>query len=75
MTPAKAFSCEFCEVFKNTYFVEYLQMAASELVRYYVHIFLFEVHLEEEEEYKNYLRITPESFNKLFVPVKHDITK
>ena len=75
MTPAKAFSCEFCEVFKNTYFVEYLQMAGSELVRYYVHIFLFEVHLEEEEEYKNYLRITPVCFDKLFVLVKDNIAK
>ena len=50
-------------------------MAASELVRYYVHIFLFEVHLEEEEEYKNYLRITPVRFDKLFVLVKDNIAK
>ena len=31
----------------------------SESVRYLVHIFLSEVHLEEKKEYKNYLRITP----------------
>ena len=28
------FFCEFCEVFKNTYIVEYLQPAASESGRY-----------------------------------------
>ena len=31
------FSCEFCQVFKNTYFVEYLQTAASDLVGYYIY--------------------------------------
>ena len=31
MTPAKIFFCEFCEAFKNIYFLEYLQKAASEL--------------------------------------------
>ena len=25
----QVFSCEFCEIFKNNYFVEHLQMAAS----------------------------------------------
>ena len=38
-------------VFNNTYFVEYLQKAVSELVRYQEHILLSEVRLEEEEEY------------------------
>ena len=33
-TPEKVLSCEFCEVSKNTYFAEYLQIAASELVKY-----------------------------------------
>ena len=33
VTPAKVFSCEFCEVFK-IYFLEYLQTTAPELVRY-----------------------------------------
>ena len=33
-TPAKVFSFEFGEIFKNTYFIEYLQTAASESVRY-----------------------------------------
>ena len=28
---------------------------------------LSEVHLEEEEEYKNYLRITSECFDELFI--------
>ena len=45
------------------------------LVRYQVYIFLSEVHLEEKEEYKNYLGITPKYFNKLFVLVKDNITK
>ena len=64
------FSSEFYEVFDTTYFVEYLQTAASELVSYQAHILLSEVRLEEEEYirvYKNYLRMTPEFFNKLFV--------
>ena len=26
------FSCKFCEIFKNTYFVEHLQTAASEFI-------------------------------------------
>ena len=34
-TLAKVFSCEFWEVFQNTYFGEYLRTAAPELVRYY----------------------------------------
>ena len=38
-------------------------------------IFLSEVHLEEKQEYENYLRITPECFNELFVLVKNDITQ
>ena len=66
MTPAKVFSCEFCDVFKNTYFVEYLRTAASESGRYKVYIFLSEVRLKEEGEYENYLRITRECFDKLF---------
>ena len=31
---SKMLFCEFWEVLKNVYFVEYLQMAASVLVRY-----------------------------------------
>ena len=27
--PAQVFSCEFCNIFKNTYFVEHLQMASA----------------------------------------------
>ena len=64
------FSSEFYEVFDTTYFVEYLQAAASELVSYQAHILLSEVRLEEEEYirvYENYLRMTPEFFDKLFV--------
>ena len=64
------FSSEFYEVFDTTYFVEYLQAAASELVSHQAHILLSEVRLEEEEYirvYKNYLRMTPEFFDKLFV--------
>ena len=70
MTLAKVFSSEFYEVFDTTHFVEYLQTAASELVSYQAHILLSEVRLEEEEYirvYKNYLRMTPEFFDKLFV--------
>ena len=29
-TPALVFSCEYCEIFKNTYFEGHLQMAASD---------------------------------------------
>ena len=28
-TPAQVFSCEYCEIFKNTYFEEHLWTAAS----------------------------------------------
>ena len=48
----KVFPCEFREVFKNFYFVEHLQTAASELVRYKVYIFFSEVCSEEEEGLK-----------------------
>ena len=42
---------------------------------YLVYIFLFEVHLEQEEQYEDYLRIIPECFHELFVQfVKGDIT-
>ena len=47
----KVFSCEFYEVFNNTYFAEYLRTATSQLVRYQAHILLSEVRLKEEEEY------------------------
>ena len=62
-------------VFKDTYYVEYLQTAASESVRYWVYILLSEVHLEDGEEYGRYLRITTECFYKLFVLVKDNTTK
>ena len=75
MTPAKVFSYEFCDIFKSTYFVERLRTTASESVRYQVYILLSEVRLEEEEEYKHYLRMTPECFEELLVLVKDDITK
>ena len=69
------FSCEFCEVFKNTYFAEQLRTAASASVMYNAYILLCEVRWEEEEEYKNYLRITPKCFDKLFGLVKDNIKK
>ena len=51
-------------------------MGASESVRYWVHTFLVEVRLEEEEEEcQNYLKITPECFDKLFILMNDDITK
>ena len=40
-----------------------------------MHIFLSEVRLDEEEEYKNYLMITPESFDESFVLMKDDVAK
>ena len=40
-----------------------------------MYILLSEVRLEEEEVRKNYLRITFECFDELFVIVKDDITK
>ena len=29
-TPVHVFSCQFCKIFKNTYFVEHLRTAVSE---------------------------------------------
>ena len=51
MALAKVFSSEFYEDFNNTYFIEYLRTAASELVRHKAHILLSEARLEEEEEH------------------------
>ena len=75
MTLPKVFPVNFTKFFSNTYFVESLQTAASESVRYQVYILLTEVHLVEEEGYKNYLRITTEWFDKPFVLMKGDVTK
>ena len=50
-------------------------MAASKLVSNYLPIFFSDVCLEEEKEYKNYLMMTPECFDKLFVLLKDDIRK
>ena len=36
---------------------------------------LSKLHLEEEEDYKNYLRITPECLEELFELIKGVITK
>ena len=39
--PTQVFSCEFCKVFKNSYFVEYLQTAASDsfsTIKYNLHV-------------------------------------
>ena len=70
---SKSVSCKLCYVFKHTYFVEYLLTVASEEFRYQVYILLSEVHLEEEEEYKNILRVTPECFVEIFVFAKDKI--
>ena len=40
-----------------------------------MYIFLSKVHLEKEHECKNYFRIAPGSFDKLFVLVRDDFTK
>ena len=39
---------------------------------YWVCVFISELHVEEEQEYENYLRITPD---ELLVLVKDDITE
>ena len=41
-----------------------------------MYIFLSEVRFEEEEEekYKNYLRMTPECFEELFALLNDDVT-
>ena len=31
---SQAFSCEYCKIFKNTYFEEHLRMAASALMKW-----------------------------------------
>ena len=62
-------------LFMNIYVVEHLLIAACELVKYRKYIFLLEVSLEEEEENKNNLRITPECFDEICVLAKDDITK
>ena len=69
------FPMNFANSFKSTYFVEYRLIIAYESVRYHMYIFLSEVHLEEKEEYKHYLRITLRCFDKLFLLMKDDITK
>ena len=33
-TPTQVFSCETCEIFKNTFFAEHLRMTASESSKY-----------------------------------------
>ena len=40
-----------------------------------MYIFISEVHLEEKDEYKNYLMMTHECFDEFFVLVKDNITK
>ena len=32
-TPAQVISCEYCEIFKNTYFEEHLQTAVSKTLK------------------------------------------
>ena len=60
-----AIFCEIWEVSKSIYFAGYLQTDASESVGCWVNTLLFELRLEEEEENKNYLCITPECFDEL----------
>ena len=33
-TPAQVFSYEFCDIFKNTYFIEHLRTAASGILNF-----------------------------------------
>ena len=45
-TPTQVFSCEYCEIFKNTYFEEYLHAAVTEiqiLLHFPVGIYMFEI--------------------------------
>ena len=69
VTLAKVFSCEFYEVFNNTYFVEYLQTAAFELVLYYIrHIFPFLKSIWKRKKCTQKLfEDDPEFFDELFV--------
>ena len=60
-----AIFCKIWEVSKSIYFAEYLQTDASESVGCWVNTLLLELRLEEEEENKNYLCITPECFDEL----------
>ena len=46
------FSCEFCEVFKNTYFAEYLLTVASESVTYWMYTFFSEIHYRKRKSIK-----------------------
>ena len=39
-TLAHVFSCEFCETFKNTFFIKYLQRTASECSYLYKNLFI-----------------------------------
>ena len=32
--PAQVFSCEFCKVFKSTFFITYLQMSGSKTIKH-----------------------------------------
>ena len=71
------FSCEFCEVFKNIYFVEYLRTAATELgIRCkYSYLALWSPFRGVERVYKIYLKMISECFDELYVLVKNNITK
>ena len=47
-TPTQVFSCEYCEVFKNTYFEEHLQTADStDFKVYFVLIFILLFYLNK----------------------------
>ena len=54
------FSCEFCEIFKKTYFVENLRTSA-----FYIHNGIFTVNLKDLISFcasRNHTRITSQTF-------------
>ena len=57
---------------KTCFYVNFAKFLRTPIVQ---NICSLWIRLEEEEEYKNYLRITPEYFNELFVLVKDTIIK
>ena len=60
------FSCEFCEIFKNTYFIEHLKTGA-----FYIHSGVFTINLKDLitfcDSHNNHARIISQRLPKLFV--------
>ena len=68
-TPTQVFSCEICEIFKNTYFVENLRTAAF-AIRYYIDkkiVFINYLFVEKTRWFLTEPRIPSLEFKKSFV--------